>query len=91
MLEFYPNPSLTHQGLLQGHHESLSNTLSCNGHGRTGNRYFFFFCIDSTGCGDIISLRLLHACILHKDLQLYIIFVSICDCLLTLYRHLVHG
>lgn len=38
MLEFYPNPSLTHQGLLQGHHESMSNTLSCNGHGRTGKR-----------------------------------------------------
>lgn len=39
MLEFYPNPMLTHvthQGLLQGHHESLSNTISCNGHGRTG-------------------------------------------------------
>lgn len=39
MLEFYPNPNLAHQGLLQGHHESLSNTLSCNGHGRTGTKY----------------------------------------------------
>lgn len=39
MLEFYPNPNLAHQGLLQGHHESLSNTLSCNGHGQTGTKY----------------------------------------------------
>lgn len=36
MLEFYPNRSLTHQGLLQGHTNNLPNTLSCNGHGRQG-------------------------------------------------------
>lgn len=37
MLEFYPNPMLTHQGLLQGHHhDSISSSMSCNGHGRTG-------------------------------------------------------
>lgn len=37
MLEFYPNPVLTHQGLLQGHHhDSITNSMSCNGHGRTG-------------------------------------------------------
>lgn len=36
MLEFYQNPMLAHQGLLQSHHDSLSNTMSCNGHGRAG-------------------------------------------------------
>lgn len=37
MLEFYPNPLLTHQGLLQGHHhDSITTSMSCNGHGRTG-------------------------------------------------------
>ncbi len=38
MLEFYPNPMLTHQGLLQGshHHDNISSSMSCNGHGRAG-------------------------------------------------------
>lgn len=37
MLEFYPNPMIAHQGLLQGHHhDSITTSMSCNGHGRTG-------------------------------------------------------
>lgn len=43
MLEFYPNPSIAHQGLLQGHTESLTNNLSCNGHGRRGMLLGCFF------------------------------------------------
>lgn len=68
MLEFYPSPVLTHQGLLQGHHhDTITNSISCNGHGRTGKQSSMYSAIDliialkikrkSIGTNQMISLN----------------------------------